>query len=57
MCIEPSDFLAQLNDDNRALAVRLRQTHNLCEEYRDVATASLIDPWFEAGRPGDSRGR
>jgi starvation-inducible DNA-binding protein len=66
--VEPSDMLAELREDNKALAVRLREAHNLCEEYRDVATASLIEVWideterrtwflFEAGRHGDSGGR
>jgi starvation-inducible DNA-binding protein len=66
--VEPSDMLAELREDNKALAARLREAHNVCEEYRDIATASLIEVWideterrtwflYEAGRRGDSGGR
>jgi starvation-inducible DNA-binding protein len=66
--VEPSDMLAELRDDNKALAGRLREAHNVCEEHRDIATASLIEVWideterrtwflYEAGRRGDSGGR
>ncbi len=65
--VEPSDMLAELRDDNKTLAARMRETHNVCEEHRDVATASLIEIWideaerrtwflFEAGRRGDATG-
>ena len=60
--VEPEDMLAELCEDNKTLAARLRETHNVCEEHRDVATASLIEVWideterrtwflFEASRP------
>ena len=60
--IEPLDMLAELEDDNKTLAARLREAHNVCDEHRDVATASLIEIWideterrawflFEATRP------
>jgi starvation-inducible DNA-binding protein len=66
--VEPSDMLAELREDNKALAGRLREAHNVCEEHRDIATASLIEVWideterrtwflYEAGRRGDSGGR
>src|SRR6266581_3202627 len=45
--VEPSDMLAELGDDNRTLASRLRQAHNVCEEHGDVATASLIEVWLD----------
>jgi len=65
--VEPSDMLAELREDNKALAERLRQAHNVCEEHRDLATASLIEVWideterrtwflFESDRRGDSSG-
>src|SRR5205807_1421120 len=41
--VEPLDMLAELADDNKTLAARLRETHNVCDEHRDVATASLIE--------------
>jgi len=63
--VEPSDMLAELRDDNKALAASLREAHNVCEEHRDLATASLIEAWideterrtwflFESSRRGDS---
>ena len=45
--VEPADTLAELGDDNRTLASRLRQAHNVCEEHGDVATASLIEVWLD----------
>jgi starvation-inducible DNA-binding protein len=66
--VEPSDMLAELREDNKTLTARLREVHNVCEEYRDIATASLIEVWideterrtwflYEAGRHRDSAGR
>jgi starvation-inducible DNA-binding protein len=65
--VEPSDMLAELREDNQNLAARLREAHNVCEEHRDLATASLIEVWideterrtwflFESARRGDSSG-
>jgi len=45
--VEPADMLAELGDDNRTLASRLRQAHNVCEEHGDVATTSLIEIWLD----------
>ena len=66
--VEPLDMLAELREDNKTLAARLREAHNVCEEHRDVATTSLIEVWideterrtwflFEASRQGDATGR
>src|SRR5216117_3826515 len=45
--VEPEDMLAELADDNKTLAARLREAHNVCDEHRDVATASLIEVWID----------
>src|SRR6059058_587487 len=45
--VEPLDMLAELAEDNKTLASRLREAHNVCEEHRDVATASLIEIWID----------
>jgi starvation-inducible DNA-binding protein len=45
--VEPLDMLAELRDDNEQLAARLREAHGVCEEHRDVATASLIEVWID----------
>ena len=63
--VEPSDMLAELREDNKTLAARLREAHNVCDEHDDIATASLIEVWideterrtwflFEASRQGDA---
>ena len=66
--VEPSDMLAELREDNKALVSRLREAHSVCDVHHDIATASLIAVWideterrtwflFEAGRPVDSTQR
>jgi starvation-inducible DNA-binding protein len=45
--VEPLDMLAELRDDNKALAARMREAHNVCEEHRDVAAASLLEIWID----------
>jgi len=65
--VEPLDMLAELREDNKMLAARLREAHNVCDDHRDIATASLIEVWideterrtwflFEASRHGDATG-
>ena len=45
--VEPRDMLAEVREDNKALAAGLREAHNVCEEHRDIATASLIEVWID----------
>ena len=45
--VEPSDMLAELRDDNQTLAARLREAHELCNQHRDIASASLIEVWID----------
>ena len=45
--VTPKDMLAELRDDNKQLAAHLRETHGLCEEHEDVATASLLEVWID----------
>jgi starvation-inducible DNA-binding protein len=45
--VTPLDMLAELRDDNLQLAARMRETHRLCDENGDVASASLIEPWID----------
>jgi starvation-inducible DNA-binding protein len=45
--VEPRDILAELAEDNKMLAARLREAHDLCGEHRDVATTSLIEVWID----------
>ena len=65
--VEPSAMLAELCEDNKALASRLREAHGVCDVGLDVASASLIEVWideterrtwflFEARLPADAAG-
>jgi len=45
--VDPLDMLAELRSDNQALVVSLRETHELCDEENDVATASLLENWID----------
>jgi starvation-inducible DNA-binding protein len=45
--VTPMDMLAELRDDNRQLTASMRETHDLCDEYGDVATASLLENWID----------
>jgi starvation-inducible DNA-binding protein len=65
--VEPLDMLAELRDDNKTVAARLRAAHGVCEAHRDSATTSLIEIWideaerrtwflFEASRSGNAVG-
>jgi starvation-inducible DNA-binding protein len=40
-------MLVEVASDNRELATFLRSTHQVCETYGDVATASLIENWID----------
>ena len=65
--VTPHDMLAELHDDNKQLAARMREAHGVCDEHGDVAGASLLEnfideaerrAWFlfEATRHGDPSG-
>ena len=45
--VPPQDMLAELRDDNQQLTRELRSTHKLCDQFDDVATASLIENWID----------
>ncbi len=45
--VAPEDMLVELRGDNQQLTRELRSTHELCEHYNDVATASLIENWID----------
>jgi starvation-inducible DNA-binding protein len=59
--LRASDMFAELQADSLLLVAHMRELHEQCDQYRDVATASLIEVWideaecrtwflFEAGR-------
>jgi starvation-inducible DNA-binding protein len=45
--VTPLDMLAELREDNLQLTKAMRETHELCDNYNDVATASLIEVWID----------
>jgi starvation-inducible DNA-binding protein len=45
--VTPLDILAELRDDNKQLVANLRETHALCDEHEDVASASLLENWID----------
>src|SRR5438132_12266691 len=66
--VTPLDMLAELREDNVRLAEHMRETHDVCDEHGDVATASLLEVWideaerrawflFEASRPAEVASR
>jgi starvation-inducible DNA-binding protein len=52
--VTPQDMLYELRDDNLRLTSAMRQVHNTCDEYNDVATASLLE--FGSTRPSSASG-
>lgn len=65
--VSPADMLRELIDDNKAMAASMREAHEVCDEHKDVATASLLENWideteervwflFEASRGADATG-
>ena len=65
--VTPHDMLAELRDDNKQMVARMRETHDVCDEHGDVASASLLENWideaerrvwflFEANRRDDAPG-
>ena len=61
------DMLRELMSDNKAMAKNMRDSHEVCDEYKDVATASLLENYideterrtwflFEATRDADATG-
>jgi len=45
--VSPLDMLGELRKDNQWLAKEMRETHSLCDDRGDVATASLLEVWID----------
>jgi len=65
--VDPREMLEELMQDNKACVKAMREAHDLCDEAKDVATASLLENFideterrvwflFEATQPADSTG-
>jgi len=66
--VSPYEMLVELMNDNMAMAKSMREAHGVCDDWEDVATASLLEQhidetekrtWFlfEAARAADAGGR
>jgi starvation-inducible DNA-binding protein len=66
--VSPYDMLVELMNDNVAIAKSMREAHGICDDWEDIATASLIEQYidetekrtwflFEAARAADEGGR
>jgi starvation-inducible DNA-binding protein len=45
--VDPMDMLAELREDNKTLAARMREAHNVTDEHRDIASSSLLENWID----------
>ena len=45
--VEPQDMLSELRKDNQALIGPMLEIHDLCDQAKDVATASLLENWID----------
>lgn len=65
--VGPNEMLRELMADNKAVAAAMRKAHELCEEHKDAASASLLEMYidetekrtwflFEASRKADASG-
>jgi len=45
--VTPLDMIAELREDNKQLTAAMRETHSLCDEHEDVASASLLEVWID----------
>ena len=45
--LTPPKMLSELRDDNSLLTGYMRETHEICAKYNDVATTSLIEVWID----------
>ncbi len=44
------EMLIELLNDNKATIATMRKAHKLCDKHEDVATASLLENYIDAGR-------
>ena len=45
--VKPEKLIAELLEDNRHVIGFLRAAHDLCDQHKDVATASMIEVWID----------
>ena len=45
--VTPEDMLSELHEDEKAMTLRMKAVHALCDGAGDVATASLLENWID----------
>ncbi len=45
--VTPQDMLAELREDNGVLAKHMREVHEMVDEQKDIATASLLEVFVD----------
>lgn len=45
--VEPLDMLSELAEDNKTLAAKFREAHELTSQFGDYSTTSLIENWLD----------
>jgi starvation-inducible DNA-binding protein len=45
--VPPVDMVKRLMQDNQNMAANMRKTHEICDQYKDVATASLLEVFID----------
>ena len=45
--VSPHEMLKELCEDNKTMAANMRKTHGVCDENKDVATASLLEIYID----------
>jgi starvation-inducible DNA-binding protein len=45
--VDPLDMLAELRDDTQRCIKAMREAHDLCDEHKDVASASLLENFID----------
>jgi starvation-inducible DNA-binding protein len=45
--VEPREMIKRLMDENKDYAIRMRAAHAVCDNYKDVATASVLEVFID----------
>ena len=45
--VGPNEMLRELMADNKAVAAAMRKAHEVCDEHKDVASASLLEMYID----------
>jgi starvation-inducible DNA-binding protein len=45
--VAPLDMVRRLMEDNRSMAANMRRAHEICDDHKDVATASLLEVFID----------